>query len=66
MHQYDTHNDNPANPVESARVTVIRAGTGAVLVDGDGATIIGAATQNMPAQYDAADLIASDTEWVLK
>jgi hypothetical protein len=50
---------------ESERVTVVRAGTGAVRVDGDGATIIGNAIQNMPSRYDAADLMASDTEWVL-
>ena len=51
---------------QGERVTVIRAGTGAVLIDGNGSDIIGEPTQVMPAQYDAADLIASSVEWVLK
>lgn len=48
------------------RITVVRAGKGKVTVDGAGSTIIGETTQVIPAQYDAADLVASETEWVLK
>jgi hypothetical protein len=48
------------------RVTVIRAGTGAVTVDGDTSNIIGSSTKVIAAQYDALDLIASATEWVLR
>jgi hypothetical protein len=51
--------------VEKALVTVIRAGTGAVTVDGGSSNIQGQATQNMPRQYDAASMVASSTEWVL-
>jgi hypothetical protein len=51
--------------VEGRQVTVVRAGTGAVTIDGNGVNIIGNATQVLPAQYDAADMIASATEWVL-
>ena len=47
------------------RVTVVRAGTGAVTLDGNGTNIIGASTQIMPTQYDAAHLIASTIEWLL-
>jgi hypothetical protein len=52
--------------VENDRVTIIRGGIGGVTVDGNGETIIGESTQNMPRQYDAADLVATSSEWVLK
>ena len=48
-----------------SRVTVIRAGTGAVTIDGDGTNITGSPTQSLPSQYDAAELIGASTEWVL-
>lgn len=50
---------------EGARVTVIRAGTGAVTINGDGTNIVGSATKALATQYDADELIASSTEWVL-
>jgi hypothetical protein len=52
--------------VAKNRVTVIRAGTGAVTVDGDAANISGAGTQSLAAQYDAVDMVASTTEWLKK
>ena len=52
--------------IAEKRVTVIRAGTGAVTIDGDGATITGVSTQTLPLQYDAADMTASSVEWLLK
>ena len=51
--------------VEGKEVTVIRAGTGAVTVDGNGTNITGAATQVIPVQYDAPHMIATSSEWVL-
>jgi len=50
---------------EGLQVTVIRAGTGGVTVDGDGTNIIGAATQILGAQYDAPHMIGSSSEWLL-
>jgi len=49
-----------------AQVSVTRAGTGGVTIDGNGATIIGESTQEMPDQYDVANLTGSSVEWVLK
>jgi hypothetical protein len=51
--------------VEGYRVTVIRAGIGAVNIDGAGTDITGEPTQAMPSQYDAADMFATAIEWVL-
>lgn len=50
--------------VADDQVSIIRGGTGAVLLDGNGSNITGEATQNMPRQYDRADLIATSVEWV--
>ena len=47
------------------KVTVIRAGTGAVTVDGDASNIVGSGTYVIASQYDVAALIASSTEWLL-
>lgn len=47
------------------RVTVIRAGTGAVTVDGAAAELIrGVATYSIPARYDNVELVAAVSEWV--
>lgn len=50
--------------VKDARVTVIREGTGGVTIDGDGSNINGASTQPLSLQYDAAELVASATQWL--
>lgn len=50
---------------EGQRVRIIRAGTGAVTVNGNGATIIGENTQVMRKQYNDFDLVATSVEWVL-
>lgn len=52
--------------VEGQQVSVTRAGTGAVTIDGNGSTIIGESTQSLPDQYDVANMTATTVEWVLK
>jgi hypothetical protein len=54
-------------PVLAANVTitVVRANTGSVTIDGDGATITGSATQTLPLRYDAAALLGTTLEWLL-
>ena len=55
----------PASPTANTRVGVVRAGTGAVTVDGNGETIIGATTQTLPLQYDAMQLVYFNDEWLV-
>lgn len=55
----------PADPPVNGRISIIRAGTGAVTIDGNGETITGETTQILPSQYDAADLVYGSTEWLL-
>lgn len=50
---------------EGARVTVVRASTGAVTIDGNGTNIAGTSTRTLSTQYTADALIASNLEWVL-
>jgi len=50
--------------IEGDKVSVIRANTGAVTIDGNGFTIIGESTQAIALQYDAPLLVASKTEWL--
>ena len=52
--------------VENMTITVIRANTGAVTVDGDGTDISGSATQVIAAQYDSVDILGTTLEWLLK
>ena len=47
-------------------MTVIRGGTGLPTIDGDGNTIIGEATQELPTQYDVANMVGGATEWLLR
>jgi hypothetical protein len=51
--------------VSTQRVGVVRAGKGAVTIDGAGALITGEPMQMLPLQYDSASLFAAGTEWVL-
>jgi hypothetical protein len=53
------------NHYESARATIIRNGIGRVTINGNGTNILGLATQDLPMQYDAADLIGLSSEWGL-
>lgn len=55
----------PLSPKVNNRVTVIRAGTGAVTINGNGETILGETTQVMPMQYDAADMVFTSADWLL-
>lgn len=50
----------------SNQVTVIRANTGGVTIDGDGEDVQGEATQEIPLTGDAADLIGTTLGWLLK
>ena len=50
---------------EMANVEIIRAGLGQVTIDGNGTNLAGLATQDLPMQYDAANMIGSASEWVL-
>jgi len=56
----------PASPALNSRISVIRAGTGAVTISGNGETILGESTQSMPSQYDAADMVYTSTGWLLE
>lgn len=51
--------------VANDRISVIRAGTGSVLLDGNGFNIIGFPTLFLPTRYDAPLLVASSIEWLL-
>ena len=51
---------------EGAEVTVIRGGIGGVTVDGNGANILGLATQSLPMQHDAAHMFGKSSEWGLR
>jgi len=55
----------PADPPLNARVTVIRASTGEVTIDGNGELILGETTQSMPLPCDAADLVFTTEGWLL-
>ena len=55
----------PADPKLADRVTVIRASTGGVTIDGNGETILGETTQTLALQCDAADLVYTTTGWLL-
>ena len=50
---------------ETANVEIIRAGLGQVTIDGNGTDITGLAMQDLPMQYDAANMLGSASEWVL-
>lgn len=47
------------------RVSVVRANTGAVAIDGGGANIIGRSKITLLSRYDVANMFALDSEWVL-
>lgn len=51
--------------VATDRVSVVRANTGPVTVDGNGFNIVGDSTLVLPARYDAPLLVASSIEWLL-
>ena len=47
------------------RITVIRANSGGVTIDGDGTNISGASTKVLSSQYDAADILGTTLQWLL-
>ena len=51
--------------VNGGKVSVIRANTGGVTIDGNGENIIGEATQILPSRYDTSRLIGSALGWFL-
>ena len=52
--------------VEDKQVTVIRGGTGAVTIAGNGTNIVGSANQTLPLQHDAAHMFGKVSEWGLR
>lgn len=48
------------------RTTVIREGAGLPTIDGNGVNILGEATQELPTQYDVANMVGGTTEYLLR
>ena len=55
----------PIAPDLNSRIEVIRAGTGAVTIGGNGETILGETTQTIPLQYDSANMLYTNSGWLL-
>jgi len=60
--------DLPADPSDLTVIEVVRAGTGAVTIDGNGNTINGASTQSVASQYDCTTVewFEDISEWIIK